>query len=245
MHSETSGFKRDTTTRGFWQAPLLLDKPRLAATIYEVFGQQPLTKENRFRGERKSPDSGPGTNMGRREPAFDRWVYLRDQFSALSEEGERKKFDLGCTSEMDRGLGREKVPPVWGGPGHLTDEFVARFEALATRAALDLEVPKGIAPLRFWLESVERNTNSWFSDWCEASAEFCSHLERRALEKAADKSSAVGRPRKDEERKKVREMKEAGKTWKEIAAKMNEDTGQDKSPGAYRSLLSRPRTRRP
>ncbi|HVB55856.1 MAG TPA: hypothetical protein VNE63_05405 [Candidatus Acidoferrales bacterium] len=193
------------------------------------------------------------TNMGRRESAIDRWMYLRDQFRALSEEGGRKNFDLGRFSEMNRGFGREKGPTIWEQGGIIdidagvrpTGEFVARFEALATRAALGLEVPKGKALLHFWLESVQGITTS-FNDLCEASATFCSHLERHALEKATEKSSAVGRPRvKDEERKKIREMKEAGKTWKEIAAKMNEDTGQDKSPEAYRSLLGSPRTRKP
>lgn len=189
--------------------------------------------------------------------AADQWANLGGRFRALSEEGKRKAFDLSWSGTMGRELragnqhNASSKPKIWE-QGKIidmaerpTDEFVARFEALVTRAAHDLEVPEGIVLLRFWLESVQRNTTDWFNDLCEASAAFCSHLERQALEKATERSSAVGRPRKDSERKKVREMKEAGQSWKDIAAKMNEETGQNKSPGAYRSLLSSLRTRKP
>jgi hypothetical protein len=57
----------------------------------------------------------------------------------------------------------------------------------------------------------------------------------------AKNRNAVGRPRKDEERELVRKLKAKHYSWKEIAAKMNADTHQDKKPEAYRALLrSRP-----
>ena len=46
-----------------------------------------------------------------------------------------------------------------------------------------------------------------------------------------------GRPRKDEERKAIRRKKDEGKSWKLIAKEMNSETGQNKTPEAYRALL--------
>ena len=49
--------------------------------------------------------------------------------------------------------------------------------------------------------------------------------------------SKGGRPRKDEERKAIRRKKDEGKSWKLIAQEMNDETGQNKTPEAYRALL--------
>ncbi len=46
-----------------------------------------------------------------------------------------------------------------------------------------------------------------------------------------------GRPRKDDERKKVAELRSQGKTWAQIAIEMNRETDQKKSKDAYRNLL--------
>jgi len=50
-------------------------------------------------------------------------------------------------------------------------------------------------------------------------------------------SKPTGRPRKDAERELVRKLKANGKSWKDIAAEINTQTGKDKSPEAYRGLL--------
>jgi hypothetical protein len=52
-----------------------------------------------------------------------------------------------------------------------------------------------------------------------------------------EESRPTGRPRKDAEREMVRELKEKGESWKEIAVKVNTQTSQNKSPEAYRALL--------
>jgi hypothetical protein len=57
---------------------------------------------------------------------------------------------------------------------------------------------------------------------------------RRVLE-----ISPEGRPRKDEERNRVRELKTAGKTWGEIQIQMNKETDQSKTKDAYRALATR------
>jgi len=53
----------------------------------------------------------------------------------------------------------------------------------------------------------------------------------------AAQNKRTGRPRKDEERELVRTLKAGGMSWKDIAAKLNTETGQNKSPEAYRALL--------
>jgi hypothetical protein len=53
-----------------------------------------------------------------------------------------------------------------------------------------------------------------------------------------DHAKRGGRPRKDDERKRVLELKDQKKTWAQIAIRMNEETGQTKSRDAYRRLAS-------
>jgi hypothetical protein len=48
-----------------------------------------------------------------------------------------------------------------------------------------------------------------------------------------------GRPRHDEERARVRTLKDSGFSWEQIAIKINGETGQHKSAQAYRALLQR------
>ena len=50
------------------------------------------------------------------------------------------------------------------------------------------------------------------------------------------KPSPEGRPRKDKERSRVRELRTEGKTWGEIQIQMNRETGQSKSKDAWRAL---------
>jgi hypothetical protein len=55
---------------------------------------------------------------------------------------------------------------------------------------------------------------------------------------AKAKAAKRGRPRsKDENRKMVREMHDAGKCWKDIRDMMNNKNGQEKTEEAYRALL--------
>jgi hypothetical protein len=85
---------------------------------------------------------------------------------------------------------------------------------------------------------------------CEASADFCLKLENREMETknrliasssqtapAHGSPATRGRPRKDDERKKVAEKKATRKQWKDIAQEMNAETGQNKTIEAYRALL--------
>ena len=49
-----------------------------------------------------------------------------------------------------------------------------------------------------------------------------------------------GRPRNDDERKRVHELRAAGKSWAAVRVIMNQETGQQKNAEAYRAL-TRPR----
>jgi hypothetical protein len=75
------------------------------------------------------------------------------------------------------------------------DYFKAQFEALATRAGVELHPPYGIAPLDFWLHSLclhlqetksrgflRADTGIFIEDVCQASATFCSYLEKKAFD---------------------------------------------------------------
>lgn len=50
-----------------------------------------------------------------------------------------------------------------------------------------------------------------------------------------------GRPRKDAERDVVARLRSEGKSWKQIAKTINQETGQNKSQDAYRRLMDRNR----
>jgi hypothetical protein len=53
---------------------------------------------------------------------------------------------------------------------------------------------------------------------------------------STDRPKKVGRPRKDDERRRVRELRDQKKSWGEVANQMNKETGQTKSQQAYRML---------
>jgi hypothetical protein len=83
-----------------------------------------------------------------------------------------------------------------GGPD---ENFRARFDALATRAALEIGPPQSIEALDFWLHCLfldlrENNSRKLFAasddggiilHVCDASATFCSRLEKKALDTLA------------------------------------------------------------
>jgi hypothetical protein len=50
------------------------------------------------------------------------------------------------------------------------------------------------------------------------------------------RANKPGRPRKDDDRKRVNELKDQGKTWNQIMQTINRETGQNKSKDAYRRL---------
>jgi hypothetical protein len=52
-------------------------------------------------------------------------------------------------------------------------------------------------------------------------------------------ASRGGRPRKDDERRRVLELRDQKKSWGEVTIQMNKETGQTKSQHAYRMLVSK------
>lgn len=86
---------------------------------------------------------------------------------------------------------------LWLLYGEVSENFRERFQTLATRAAAVLGPLKGSKPLDFWLHRLfldlrENNRHELFAasdeggtilHVCEASATFCSRLERKALER--------------------------------------------------------------
>src|ERR1019366_5227567 len=77
-----------------------------------------------------------------------------------------------------------------------SEDLKARFEALATRAGIALKPPHGITALDFWLHSLSihlrrtasrqffgcSDTGGYVEDICQASATFCSCLEKKACD---------------------------------------------------------------
>jgi hypothetical protein len=53
------------------------------------------------------------------------------------------------------------------------------------------------------------------------------------------RTKRLGRPRKDDQRDRVRELKNEGKSWGQIQIQMNKETGQTNSKDAYRKLVRR------
>src|SRR5262249_39014780 len=50
-----------------------------------------------------------------------------------------------------------------------------------------------------------------------------------------------GRPRKDDVRVRVKQLRDAGKSWQRLCQQLNREFGQNLTPNAYRNLLSRNR----
>jgi hypothetical protein len=58
----------------------------------------------------------------------------------------------------------------------------------------------------------------------------------RDLEPEHDEIKRGGRPRQDEERKKIREKRAAGKPWKQVTAEMDTESGNPRTVRAYQYL---------
>jgi hypothetical protein len=137
----------------------------------------------------------------------DQWANFRDQFKALSEEGERRKFDLSWNGKIGRklraddkeaalrkkGFNAISQPTTWELGGIVdvedlrppTDAFVTHFESVVERAAHACGLPGGTLRVRDWLKQVLANPRDWFNDLPLACAAFCSQLERQALEESS------------------------------------------------------------
>jgi hypothetical protein len=150
-------------------------------------------------------------------PEADMWRNFRDEFRSLASEEriilQRTREDRGlrvhCEYNSDRSIAEDNLCrdrlfcllyrletgrwDVTEGPNR---DFKARFEALATRAGLELGPPTGTLPVDFWLHSLSlhlrrSNSNDLFArcdtggiitNACQSSATFCSLLEKRTLE---------------------------------------------------------------
>jgi hypothetical protein len=146
----------------------------------------------------------------------DLWRRFRGEFKALAEEqrelvrrmqlGDRRLRAYWSHTFEDMPVEHEsflhqKFPEYKLGRGtwHLSEgpnhDFRAEFDTFATRAALALRPPPGIALLEFWLHSlylflqkthsgdlVQSATGIVIDDVCPRSARFCSSLERNTLE---------------------------------------------------------------
>jgi hypothetical protein len=100
----------------------------------------------------------------------------------------------------------------------------------------------GLSNNAFRLGQMVRQSDEWLA-LAKAITEV---FTQQAKQEAAGSSSQPetterldrgGRPRKDDERKKVAELRSQGKTWTQVAMQMNRETGQGKSKDAYRNLL--------
>lgn len=147
----------------------------------------------------------------------DRWQGFRENFQALAEEerragaAQKDRFlrahcSYGKHPEVFHEYGRPEYGPycllqvpecgLWFLSDGLNENFRARFDALATRAALELAPEPSAEPLDFWLHNLWLDLRSNRSRElfaasdeggvvlrvCEASATFCCRLEKKALE---------------------------------------------------------------
>ena len=110
--------------------------------------------------------------------------------SSSPEVWERGKPEQGLFCLLD-------TPPhgVWMVDDGVSENFQARFRALATRSGVALGCPRGADAEDFWLhrlylDLLENNSDQLFAASkeggmikrvCVASATFCSRLERKAL----------------------------------------------------------------
>ncbi len=155
---------------------------------------------------------------------------------------------------------------IWQTQGYeLTPEFVR--EVLAPKVVTQIDAVEGASINRASSTNAERWGPAWAylaSELSDLRSEFVNRYEQEVEgSAAADTNQRVsgfargrskpgrtahtgrrnrgqgGRPRNDEERRRVIELKAERKTWKEIAAAINAETGQSKSEDAYRGLLRR------
>jgi len=125
----------------------------------------------------------------------DRWVRAHCDYTDPAPWA--SALDLPFPPKQECGL--------WVLSGGASEGLRARFEALATRAGVALDPPQGTTPRDFWLHRLfldlrENNSDELFAaddkggiicHVCEASAVFCSRLEKKALETSASTDEDV------------------------------------------------------
>jgi hypothetical protein len=143
---------------------------------------------------------------------------LPDQHSGLRDVIVKKRARI---TEIERTLNRPPLTEYRGRPVHGGQSWRLRLEEERQHLLLavrDLEAEEGR------LRTDAKQTQPSLTQNGEKTVQ-------------AVKSKPSGRPRKDTEREMVRQLKAKGESWKGIAEKVNTQTGQNKSPEAYRSLL--------
>jgi hypothetical protein len=161
------------------------------------------------------------TNMERRLKGSPEWAQYEELLLADIETKATSSRSPGKTRSTSLMPGQFEGAPHWQATQSKA-ETAGRLRANSNLAA------KTVDPLR---DAFGRSDTEVVSERAPAeSSDKTVHLA----------SKSTGRPRKDAERKLVRELKAKGETWKDIAAKVNGQTGQNKSAEAYRSLLKSP-----
>src|SRR6202171_3397682 len=181
------------------------------------------------------------------KPEFGKWTRSKGPDHVFWE-----KFEAVATLAGDK-LGPPKntaSPPTWGAfMGNVSGSVYwlhELYEYLLKNASPEVSAADD-------KRGVIRNV-------CQASAAFCAHLAKEeaggestaevSAERAKHKTVAPnsqpettkrlsrgGRPRKDDERRKVAALRSQGKTWAQVAIQMNRETDQSKSKDAYRNLF--------
>jgi hypothetical protein len=100
----------------------------------------------------------------------------------------------------------------------------------------------GLSNEAFQLGKKVRQSDEWLK-LAKELAEVSAERARQGPGPASSQAEATkrldrgGRPRKDDERGKVADLRSQGKTWAQVAIQINRETGQNKSKDAYRNLL--------
>jgi hypothetical protein len=170
-------------------------------------------------------DPGPKSGWGISDAAYrlGQEVKKSDEWLALAEAIERAEAELSkATRIRQRFPSRRLLPSQW----------IRKMEFLHSSS------PEVLNAATAREQSVRIGGNETEPSLARDSSKT---EEGAEVKPAAKDRNLSGRPRKDKERDAVRSLKANGESWKDIAAKMNAETGQNKSPEAYRSLLkSRP-----
>jgi hypothetical protein len=156
-------------------------------------------------------------NVATRTGSADLWRNFHDRFMLLTSEQRPflradRWLRVYCEYNLDRSVLESDLiskgllcllyrleSGTWYVSEGPSENFKARFEALATRAGFELGSPQGTLPLNFWLHSLcihLRRTDSHelfvrddkggiITNACQSSATFCSCLEKRAIEESA------------------------------------------------------------
>jgi hypothetical protein len=134
---------------------------------------------------------------------MDPWKRFHNEFMALMEEEDRivRQRDLGDWFQGHVIYGESGEFGSWSLANSATESLQARFELLATEAGIALGSPPGTLPRVYWLHrlfadlrannsqhiriyDIANGTGGIIERLLEASATFCSRLDRRSLEKA-------------------------------------------------------------